>query len=184
MAGLRVKAKQASSWSRTGPTGRLIIGTIIISIVGIFGLMPIKLLGVTITWPYAALWGAAGWGMAGLAFRPMLILAALGLAQDVSFNAPIGSFILVNLVAYGLSASAQGTFDTKRDPILGTLIPVTVIVAGFSVLWLLASTESDHAVRFVPLLMAMFVTLALYFPLSGLFHLDGAVRKRAGSMTG
>lgn len=186
MAGLRLRvgAKPVSSWSRTGPTGRLIVGAIIISLFGLSGLSPITVLGVTVPWPHAALWGAAGWGAAGLSFRPMLVLVVLGLAQDISYNAPLGSFILVNLAAYGLSASAQSAFDTERDPILGMLIPVTAIIAGFAVLWMLASTEAAHVVRVIPLFVQMLMTLALYFPLSRIFRLGGRPGERKGSMSG
>ncbi len=180
--GLRVGAKQQSSWSRTGPTGRLMVGAVVIALVGLAGMSPITLAGVTIAWPHAALWGAAGWGMAGLSFRPMLVLTVLGLIQDVAFNAPLGSFVIVNLAAYGLSATAQGAMDVDSDPILSVLIPSAVIVAGFAALWLLASIEDDHIVKVAPLLAGLFVTLVLYFPLSTLFRLGGRPGERAGSI--
>ncbi len=184
MAGLRLSSKPLSSWSRTGPTGRLIVGAIIISLVGLSGLSPIQVFGMTLAWPHAALWGAVGWGLAGLSFRAMLVLAILGLFQDVSFNAPLGSFILVNLTTYGLAAAAQGSLDMERDPILGLLIPAASICAGFAVLWLLASTESDHPVRALPVIAALIMTLLLYYPLARLFHLRGRpgdrIRKQPG----
>ncbi|MFT5932479.1 MAG: hypothetical protein ACI93G_001568, partial [Hyphomonas sp.] len=93
-----------SLWSQTGPTPRLLFGAFAIAAIGLLGLTPKTLFGLSIAWPYAALWGAVGWGRVGLSLRPMVFLIIFGLIQDISFNAPLGCFVIVNLVVYGFSA--------------------------------------------------------------------------------
>ena len=103
-----------SLWSQTGPTPRLLFGAFAIAAIGLLGLTPREFFGFSIAWPYAALWGAVGWGRVGLSVRPMILLIIFGLVQDVTFHAPIGCFVILNLLAYGASAAIAAS-DTTRD---------------------------------------------------------------------
>ena len=162
MSRFRQNGFEKSLWSRTGPTPRLIFGAFAIATVGLLGLTPKELFGVSIAWPHAALWGAVGWGRVGLSFRPMIILIAFGLMQDIAFHAPLGCFVIVNLITYGASAAIAGTFDVENEPIVGVVAPVLLFLGAFFFLWLLASTLQDHAVRFLPLLLAGLTTGGVY----------------------
>ena len=51
-----------SLWSQTDPTPRLLFGAFAIAAIGLLGLTPREIFGFSIAWPYAALWGAVGWG--------------------------------------------------------------------------------------------------------------------------
>ncbi|MEO1015521.1 MAG: hypothetical protein AAFX08_10080 [Pseudomonadota bacterium] len=172
MAGL------ARWWSRLSPNARLVVGLVIICLVGLAGLTPKTVLGMTIPWPYAALWGAAGWGAAGMSFRPMIFLALLGVAQDVASNAPIGAFMLVNLAAYGASATMAEAFDIEGDLGARAAAPALSIGAGFFTLWLIASGTADHAVRVGPILGAFVVTLGAYYLAARAFWIGGDLQGR------
>lgn len=169
--GLRVSARRRSFWTQSGPNTRLAIGALLIATVGLFGLRPVSLFGVLLAWPHAALWGAAGWGRVGLSLRPMLVLIALGMAQDVAFNAPIGSFVMVNLAVYGASAFLSDQLDVEGDPALFWAVPAMLIGLGFLALWVISSSVADHAVRLSPLMLDLAVTLGLFYVLRGLFNL-------------
>lgn len=145
-------------WAAAGPTGRMVFGAFVIMTIGILGLTPKTIFGVSVIWPYAALWGAIGWGRVGLSLRPMLLLIAFGLAQDISLNAPLGCFVIVNLATYGLSAAMADAFDTSNDPILGVVAPTVLLLIAFVLVWALASLLQEHAVRVVPLGRSLIVT--------------------------
>jgi len=171
MAGLRVSARQASMWSRTGPNARLVFGAFVIAVIGLVGQTPKSVFGFELIWPHAALLGAAGWGMAGLSLRPMLILMALGLAQDIGLEAPLGCFVLVNLAGYGLSAMAAETLELENDPMLAIIVPALVLAASFLILWLISSAVAGYPVTFRPLVGAYVTTLALWYVSARLFDL-------------
>lgn len=170
-----------SSWSRTPPSSRLMVGTFLIALVGFLGLTPKSVLGIHLIWPYAALWGAVGWASSGLSLRPMICLFALGIAQDISFDATIGVFVLVNLGTYGVAAVLSETFDVETDPVMGLMVAALAMSAGFVVLWVLASSSVDYAIRLLPLLEALAVTLLLFLPVAGLFRLGGRPGDRAAA---
>ncbi|MGH1421235.1 MAG: hypothetical protein ACRBEQ_05410 [Hyphomonas sp.] len=137
---------------------RLVFGAFVIMTIGILGLTPKTMFGFSIIWPYAALWGAVGWGRVGLSLRPMLFLIAFGLAQDISLNAPLGCFVIVNLSVYGLSAAVADAFDTSNDPILGVIAPTALLLIAFVLVWALASLLQEHPVRIVPLTKTLLIT--------------------------
>ncbi|MEL7130727.1 MAG: hypothetical protein AAGK23_14395, partial [Pseudomonadota bacterium] len=124
-----------SSWQRTRPTARMLVGAIIIALIGLVGLTPKTIFGVQLIWPYAGLWGAVGWASAGLALRPMLLLCLFGIAQDVFFVGPIGNFMLVNLITYGVAATLGETLDVETDPVRALMVSAVSMGAGFAALW-------------------------------------------------
>lgn len=171
---------RTSLWSRTGPTGRLLFGAFLISTIGLWGLRPYTLFGMVIAWPHAALWGAVGWGRVGLSLRPMALLIVFGLIQDVTFNAPLGCFVVVNLAVYGLSASAANTLGLDRSRAISTIVSGGLFLTGFAVLWLLASSFADHAVRVSPIIASLAVTTLSYFLVQEIFDLG----RRPGTLAG
>lgn len=183
MAKLTYGRQRKSLWSQSGPTPRLLFGAFVIAVVGLLGLTPKTLFGLSIAWPYAALWGAVGWGRVGLSLRPMLLLIVFGLIQDISFNAPFGCFVIVNLFVYGFSAWIAGVFDVMNEPLVAGIGPVLQFISGFFVLWLLASALEDHAVRAMPLLAALLTTGVLYAISHKAFDLGRAPGQPVGQAT-
>ena len=172
-----------SLWSQTGPTPRLLFGAFAIAAIGLLGLTPKTLFGLSIAWPYAALWGAVGWGRVGLSLRPMLLLIIFGLIQDISFNAPLGCFVIVNLVVYGFSAWIASMFDVMHEPLVAVIAPVLQFVSGFLLLWLMASALEDHAVRATPLVAAFLTTGVIYAVAHKMFDLGRAPGQPVGQAT-
>ena len=181
--GLRVGARPSSLWSQSGPNARLAFGVLLIAVIGLFGLTPKTAFGLMLAWPHAALWGAVGWGRVGLSLRPMLALVVFGVLQDVAFYAPIGSFVIVNLLVYGASAAVSDQYDISSDPVLNWIAPGALLFAGFLCIWLIASSVADHAVRLLPLMADFLVTLALYYVLRILFELGRRPGEYAGQST-
>ena len=171
MGNARTYVGRKSSWQRTRPSARLLVGIMIITLVGLSGLTRKSLFGVEMIWPYAALWGAVGWASVGLAVRPMIVLAGFGIAQDVSFNAPIGSFVLVNLSTYAVAATLSETFDVESDPVRALLVSSVSMAAGIFVLWMLSGGVTEQVALLAPLVSVYLLTLILFVPLGGLFRL-------------
>lgn len=172
-----------SLWSIKGPTPRLLFGAFAIAAIGLLGLTPKTMFGLSIAWPYAALWGAVGWGRVGMSLRPMILLIAFGLIQDISFNAPLGCFVIVNLVVYGFSAWIAGMFDVMNEPLVAVIAPILQFISGFLVLWLMASALEDHAVRATPLFAAFLTTGVIYAACHRLFDLGRAPGESVGQTT-
>ncbi|KCZ57782.1 hypothetical protein [Hyphomonas chukchiensis] len=183
MANRKSGRPRKSIWSSTGPTPRLLFGAFAIAAIGLLGLTPKTLFGLSIAWPYAALWGAVGWGRVGMSLRPMVLLIAFGLIQDISFNAPLGCFVIVNLVVYGFSAWIAGMFDVMNEPLVAVIAPVLQFISGFLVLWLMASALEDHAVRATPLFAAFLTTGVIYAACHRLFDLGRAPGESVGQAT-
>lgn len=158
MASNARRLHRKSLWSSAGPLARLVFGAFLIMTVGILGLTPKTFFGLSIMWPYAALWGAVGWGRVGLSLRPMILLILFGLAQDITLNAPLGCFVIVNLSVYGLSAAVADSVDLKNDPILSVVAPAVLLLIAFVLVWALASLLQEHPVRFVPLIKSLLIT--------------------------
>lgn len=142
------------------------------------GLTPNVFFGAAVSWPYMALIAAIGWGRAGMGFSPMLILIAFGFAQDVSASAPLGSFALINLATYGITAGLYQAFDAERSPGVNYGLPILLLFIGMVFVWLLASLSSNHVVRFMPLLASLLATLFVQMIVAPLFDLG--VRASAG----
>ncbi len=159
-------------WRMAGPNTRLVIGTTLISAIMLFGLTPRSLFGAELAWPYAALAGAVGWARVGLSIRPMLVLCALGLLQDLISMAPLGCFMMVNLVTYGLYAAMAGALDTAHDPVLARLLPYVSLLAGVIAVWLIASALADHAVSLLPLIGVWLTTSVFYLLTQPVFNLN------------
>lgn len=170
--------QKKSLWSQSGPTQRLLFGAFFVATVGMLGLTPKTFLGISIAWPYAALWGAVGWGRVGLSLRPMLILIVFGLIQDISTGALIGSFVVVNLAVYGLSALIADTFDVF-EPLVAIIAPTLLFSAGMLLVWGLATTQG-HAPKIMPLLTILLTTGALYIG----FHRAFDLGRLPGEMKG
>lgn len=183
MANRKSGRPRKSIWSSTGPTPRLLFGAFAIAAIGLLGLTPKTLFGLSIAWPYAALWGAVGWGRVGMSLRPMVLLIAFGLIQDISFNAPLGCFVIVNLVVYGFSAWIAGMFDVMNEPLVAVIAPILQFISGFLVLWLMASALEDHAVRATPLFAAFLTTGVIYAACHRLFDLGRAPGEPVGQAT-
>lgn len=158
-------------WARSSPDMRLLVGATIIVIIGLFGQTPKSIFGLQIIWPHAALVGAAGWGLSGHRFRPMAFLILLGLAQDISFEANLGCFVIVNLVTYGITAYAAELYDAGNDPIIRAIIPVLSIAVGFFILWIVASATSSQIAAVRSLVGAFAMTIGLHFLLARFFDL-------------
>lgn len=167
-------------WGETGPTSRLILGTLLVIMIGLVGLTPKSVFGTELTWPYAALLAACGWGRSGLAFRPMFILAVLGFAQDVSAYAPLGCFAFINLTTFGLSALVHRSFDRERSPVITTLAPIVLYAVAFGLVWLFASFNGNHLVQTTPIIQTYVVTYILHIIVAPVFDLG----RRAATMTG
>ena len=170
----------AASWQRAGPTPRLLAGALVVIAIGFVGLSPRSLLGIELAWPYAGLCAAIGWSRIGLSLRPMLVLVILGLAQDISFNAPLGSFTIVNLMTYGAHAAASETLELERDPVMGRFASLAGLAFGFLVVWLIASALSGEAVRVMPLLAAWISTVLIYTLIHPVFDLRPRSTGREG----
>ena len=171
MAGSSRSAMRKSAWGRTDPNMRLLAGAALITLVGLTGLTPKSIFGLELIWPYAALWGAVGWASAGLSMRPMLFLCLFGLAQDMSFVSPIGSFMLVNLATYGAAALVSDTLDVEADPIKAVLVAAFAMAVGLTLMWIMASANADYAVSLFPVLLVFVVTLVFFVPVAPLFRL-------------
>ena len=163
--------KHASRWSRLSSDTRLLVGTAIIVLVGLAGQTPKSLFGLQIIWPHAALLGAAGWGLSGHRFRPMTVLILLGLVQDISFEANLGCFVIVNLVTYAATAYAAELYDAGNDPLIRAVIPTFSIALGFFVLWAVASATTGQVAEVRSLVGAFAMTLGLHFLLARFFDL-------------
>ncbi len=170
----------AMQWQRTGPNARLLIGVIMIVSIMLIGQSPRFVFGIEIAWPYAALAGGIGWARVGLSIRPMLALALLGLLQDILSMAPLGCFMIVNLVTYGLHAGAADSLDTERDPVLGQLLPHVSLLAGFIAVWIIASGLADTAVPLLPLMLSWLTTSLVYILIQPILDLD----RRPGEFAG
>ena len=146
--------RRKSLWSQSGPTPRLLFGAFVIATVGLLGLTPKEVFGLSIAWPYAALWGAVGWGRVGLSLRPMLLLIVFGLIQDVTFHAPLGCFVILS--------------------------PIVLFCGAFLLLWLMASTLEDHPVRILPLIASLITTGIVYAVVHRVFDLGRKPGELAG----
>lgn len=171
MRGSSIARRRQGLWVKAGPTPRLMLGSLLIALVGLFGLTRNDIFGLSFAWPHAALWGAIGWGRVGLSVRPMIILIAFGVVQDVIFHAPFGSFEVINLMTYAASTAIAGEFDVTGEPLIAIVSAVMLFTGAFLLLWLMASTLEDHAVRALPLVAAMLTTGLLYALVHGLFDL-------------
>tara|TARA_X000001316_G_C914241_1_gene28891 strand:- start:455 stop:817 length:363 start_codon:yes stop_codon:yes gene_type:complete len=107
----------------------------------------------------------------GLSVRPMILLIIFGLVQDVTFHAPIGCFVILNLLAYGASAAIADMFDVMNEPLIAILSPILLFSGAFLLLWLMASTLEDHAVRVLPLVASLMTTGLVYAVLNKVFDL-------------
>lgn len=163
--------RKQSLWAKAGPTPRLLFGSFLIAVVGLFGLTRNDIFGLSFAWPHAALWGAVGWGRVGLSIRPMVILIAFGIVQDVIFHAPFGSFEVINLMTYAASTAIAGEFDVTNEPLIAIASTVLLFVGAFLLLWVMASTLEDHPVRVMPMVAAMMTTGVLYALLHKVFDL-------------
>lgn len=151
-----------AQWRRAGPNVRLLLGTALAAAIILVGLTPRSLFGIDLAWPYAGLAAAVGWARVGLSIRPMLALCLLGLLQDLTSMAPLGCFVIVNLITYGLYAAMAGALDTAHDPVLARLLPYLSLLAGIVMLWLVAYMLASQTVALLPLLGAWLTTSLLY----------------------
>lgn len=158
-------------WQSANSDVRLLTGTIFVLIIGITGLTP-TYFGLSLSWPFAALIAATGWGSGGIAMRPMLLLILFGFAQDVSMIfAPLGVFALLNLLVFGLSAGLHQIFDRERSSGVALTIPLICMLSGFATLWVIASLTNGYAVLISPIILSMISTLALYIVVAQVFDL-------------
>lgn len=163
--------RRRTLWSQSGPSPRLVFGAAIITIVGVLGMTPKAVFGIALAWPFAALWGAIGWGRAGLSLRPMLLLVGFGLMQDIVSNAPLGCFAMINLLVYGFSAGIADQTDGMRDTLVAVVGPAVLLVAAFLLVWAFASITADHLVHAWPLLTGFITTGLVYAFGNGMFDL-------------
>lgn len=180
MPGVFAARRKQSLWAQAGPTPRLLFGAFLIAVVGLFGLTRNDIFGLSFAWPHAALWGAVGWGRVGLSIRPMIILIIFGIVQDVIFHAPFGSFEVINLMTYAASTAIASEFDATNEALIAIASAVVLFAGAFLLLWLMASTLEDHAVRALPLVAAMMTTGLLY----ALVHKAFDLGRKPGEVSG
>ncbi len=172
-------ASLSQAWERTGSGARLSVGVLVCVAVMLLGLRPVDVFGVAIPWPYASLWAAVGWARAGLSARPMLPLVILGLAQDVLLSAPLGCFVIVNLVTYGLHAGVMRLLGSERDPVAYRVLPPLTLAVGAAMVWIVASGVVTHPVRVAPIVWSYLATVAGFQILRPVFN-PGMDRSLAG----
>lgn len=158
-------------WGGARARLRLAVGFVLVAMIGLGGLTPNVFFGLTLSWPYAALIAAVGWGRSGLAFGPMAALTLFGFAQDVTTSAPLGCFALVNLATYGASASVSQMFDIERSQGMNYGLPILMLVFGMFLVWLLASFATAHVARIAPLFSALLATIFLHMLIAPVFDL-------------
>lgn len=160
-----------SWWQTARPRLRLAVGAFLLTVIGLAGLTPVVFFSMTMSWPYAALIAAAGWGRSGFGFGPMALLILFGFAQDVTSSAPLGSFALVNLATYGASVGVSQTFEIERSRGMNYGLPMLMLIFGMSLVWILASLAGGHVVRVAPLFSALLATLFLHILIAPVFDL-------------
>ena len=156
MSGSVAARRKQSLWSKAGPTPRLLFGSFLIAVIGLFGLTRNDIFGLSFAWPHAALWGAVGWGRVGLSVRP------------------------INLMTYAASTAIASEFDVTSEPLIAIVSTVLLFVGAFLLLWLMASTLEDHPVRALPLVAAMLTTGLLYALVQKIFDLGRKPGETAG----
>ncbi|MEO0466429.1 MAG: hypothetical protein AAF216_07780 [Pseudomonadota bacterium] len=178
----RQESNLARIWRRTGPTTRLIVGSVLVALVWWVGLRSDSALGTSLPWPLALLCAAVGWGRVGLAIRPMAALLALGLLYDISAAAPLGSHAIIALATYGFHAAMGSALDFDRDPILSSIRPIISLALGFGLLWFVASSASGHAAAVWPMIASFLTTSAAYLVLKAPLNLGERPVSASGGM--
>lgn len=164
------------SWRRTNPVTRMIIGAALVGIIWFMGLTPWRVAGVDLPWPILLLVAAVGWSRVGLFMRPVFVLIGLSLLYDISSAAPLGSYMIVALSAYGVQVLAQSALDMDNGAVLETAIPFLSMAVGIVVLWILASASAGYPMRILPFMTAGLATALAYVLLAPMFNL----RARSG----
>lgn len=183
MASRKLRQRKKSIWSQMAPSARLAFGAFFIVLVGAIGMLPRQIFGLDIAWPFAALWGAMGWGRVGLSIRPMILLLLFGLMQDIVSNAPLGCFAIINLAVYGLSAGIAEQTDGMRDALVAAIGPLVMLSAAFVLIWVFASVTSDHLVRTGPVLWSIVTTGLAYLAAWRMFDLGRRPGEAPGQTT-
>ncbi|MEM9738304.1 MAG: hypothetical protein AAF829_00410 [Pseudomonadota bacterium] len=167
-------------WRGTGPNTRLALGIGAVVLLWWLGLGRIEVAGVLLPWPVGLLLAAMGWARVGLAMRPMLALVSLSILFDLGSNAPIGSYMIVALITYGVHAAAESALDLEHDPLMRSMLPFVSLFAGLMVLWVLASASTGQLARLSSLVFSGMATALAFGLLAPLFHL----RIRPGARVG
>lgn len=183
MASGKLRRRKKSLWSQTAPSARLAFGAFFIVLISAIGMLPREIFGIEIAWPYAALWGAMGWGRVGLSIRPMILLLIFGLMQDIVSNAPLGCFAVINLAVYGLSAGFTQQTDGMRDVLVAVLGPVVMLLIALVLIWIFASITSDHFVRATPIFASITTTGLVYLAGYRMFDLGRRPGEPPGQTT-
>ena len=160
-----------SWWAQSRPRMRLLVGSTVLAVIGLTGLTPNVMFDIALSWPYAALIAAAGWGRSGLGFGPMIALVLFGIAQDITSDAALGVHALVNLLTYGFSVLVSQTFDVQRSQSIAYGLPILSIGLGVSLVWLLASVSSGHAERVLPMFAVFLSTVFIHMIAAPVFDL-------------
>ena len=160
-----------SWWAQSRPRMRLFVGAGLVAIIGLTGLTPNVMFDIALSWPYAALIAAAGWGRSGLGFGPMIALVLFGVAQDITSDAALGVHALVNLLTFGFSALVSQTLDTQRSQSMAYGLPILSIGLGVSLVWLLASVSGGHAERVTPMFAVFLSTVFVHMIAAPVFDL-------------
>lgn len=171
MAGRRTHTIPLPGFLRSGRSVRILSGLGLVALLGVADQFRLEQGWSNLAWPNAALWAAAGWGLSGLAIRPMLLLVLIGLAQDIVLRAPLGAFVVVNLAAFGTAAFLTRRQDRDGGTARGLLFGFLAILAGFAALTALAVTANEGSPRLPALIADVSVTLigfVLVFPLFNL----------------
>lgn len=167
------------SWRRTNPVTRLIIGAALVGLVWFLGLTPWRIAGIDLPWPILLLAAAVGWGRVGLFMRPVFVLIGLSLLYDISAAAPLGSYMIVALSAYGVQVLAQSALDMDNGAVMETAIPFLGLATGIAVLWVLASASAGYLMRILPFMTTGLATALAYILLAPMFNLRARSGHRA-----
>ena len=123
--------------------------------------LPVKVFSLQPPEPVFAMAPAFAWAAIRPSMLPPLVLAALGLFQDVLWGGPLGLWPLCLLTVYGLAYSIRQVLSGEGFWALGAWYGA-VCALGFATGLLLVSLTAGEVPNLVGVALQFAVTLALY----------------------
>ena len=162
-------------WDKMGRTGRMLVGTAIIVLIGFVGICYAAPLGIQYLWPIAGIWAAIGWGASRASMRPVLALILVGLMMDLSQGAPLGCWPAIQLIGYLVSSAFRTRTLTDTTGVFRALGDVAAFAATFFFAgWIIGGYLGGMATQ--DLLGNFLTTGLLYFPMRSFFLLTNDER--------